>query len=176
MIWSIFFHMHSPIWRSRAEVDRPQILERMVVGLNALCSGLFVASLFVVTRQSHQAHEHNICLSWAVAILRRTSYCAETGHFLPLFWVEQNTPSSVDPGRCQWWYSQLNNYCIKRAEATLSQTKNSSASVMEKTSFSWHTRQHIGKKEMGIEHWVYGEHELDVLQQCVSNGDDERVC
>ena len=65
-----------------------------MVQMHALRSGPFVASLFCETRQSHQAHEHNnvICLIRAVAILRRTTYCAETGRFLPFFWRHTTPP------------------------------------------------------------------------------------
>ena len=36
-----------------------------------------------VMRLSRQAHDREICLNPAVAILRRTSHCAETARFLP---------------------------------------------------------------------------------------------
>ena len=79
-----------------AEVDRVQIFKRIIFGSNALSSGLFVASLFFVTRQSHQAHQRNICLSWAIAILTHTLYCAETGRASsPSFWRYTTSPSLI---------------------------------------------------------------------------------
>ena len=42
---------------------------------------------------SRQAHDREICLNPAVAILRRTSHCAETARFLPPFFLAvHNTP------------------------------------------------------------------------------------
>ena len=99
MIWSSFFpcaFVDSEI----AEMDGPQIFDWMVVGSNALRSGLFVASLFFVRQQSDQEHERNICLIWAIANLRRTLHCAETRRFFPnLFTWRYTTP----PWSCKAW-------------------------------------------------------------------------
>ena len=45
-----------------------------------------------VTWLSRQAHDREICLNPAVAILRRTSHCAETARFLPPFFWRYTTP------------------------------------------------------------------------------------
>ena len=47
-----------------------------------------------VTRLSRQAHDREICLNPAVAILRHTSHCVETARFLPppFFLVVHTTP------------------------------------------------------------------------------------
>ena len=78
-------------------MDGPQTIERMVVGSNgcALLRSFCCFTFFFVPRQSYQAHERmcNICLIWAVAILSRTSYCAETERFLPPpLLMAHNTP------------------------------------------------------------------------------------
>ena len=89
--------MHSSIRRQPRWIEHRFLSEWSSVQMSSAPDILLLRFFFVcVTRQSHQAHERKHLPQLGRRHLRRTSYCAETGHFLPLplpfFLAVHNTP------------------------------------------------------------------------------------